>query len=172
MTNRHPSPAQPSQLLLVLLPLVFGLLAGCSAPAHRAVEYREMAWQAALRGDAAQSGAFARKAISLDPDTQWNHVAYGWCLFDLGLYPEALVQWRKCFQRDPEACRINACLALACHQTGREKEAVDHYARQVKIEPAFGRWETLLEATAHWQPDEKKVLHAVYRKWRAAGRRH
>jgi tetratricopeptide (TPR) repeat protein len=165
MTKFHPSTAKPSTLLLLL---VFGLLAACAAPKYTSDQYREMGWQAALNGDAARAKAYGKKAIAMDPESQWNRVAYGWSLFDLGLYPEALAQWKKSYQRDQEGYRINVCLALACHQTGREKDALDHYTRQVEIEGDFGRWHSLLEATEHWQPNEKKVLHAIYKEWRAA----
>lgn len=159
---------QHLKLMPLLLFLAGCLLTGCAAPEYTASQYREMSYKVALSGDAAKSKACGKKAIAMDPKSQWNRVAYGWCLFNLDLYPEALTQWQKAYKRDQENYRINVCLALAYFKTGQEKEALHYYSEQVKLDGDFGRWDSLLETTNHWQPKEKAVLHAIYKKWRAA----
>jgi len=128
-------------------------------------KYRNAAYKAALRGDAVEAKALSEQAIALDPDLVWNWASYGWCLFNLDLYTEALAAWRKAYQLDATAYgRINVCLALAYDKTGDEKEALRFYSEQVKIDADFGDWDVLMK-TLSWQPNEIEALYVLYKKW-------
>lgn len=127
-----------------------------------------LAYKAALEGDVAKAKAEAERAIGIEPDNPWNRINYGWCLFNLGLYSEALTMWREVEQRDPAAYyNMNVAQALAMDKMGSEKEALRLYAEQVKKNRGFGQWDSLQYVTSDWSPKEKEAVQELFKKWSA-----
>ncbi|CAN5772689.1 hypothetical protein BH09VER1_BH09VER1_46200 [soil metagenome] len=169
-TATHATPTHRSRLplagaLLALLAATF--FTGCATtPSLTSGQYREQAYQEALRGEASLSIRDAKKAIALNPKDQWTKVSYGWCLYTLGRYGPALTAWENAYKLDPEGYRINACLAIANYRLGHLSAAVASYNQQVMFDPAFGKWKSLQDATSYWKPKEKSALYAVFNEWR------
>jgi tetratricopeptide (TPR) repeat protein len=124
-------------------------------------------YAAALRGDAAKTIASYERAIAIDPAGKGTRVSYGWALFNLELYTEALAQWTAAYQGvDRGAPNLEVCLALACYKLGRKEEALEWYAKQVRRDERFDDPQLLEFATGHWTAKERAILQDVFRQFR------
>jgi tetratricopeptide (TPR) repeat protein len=142
------------------------VLAGC---AHAPGDVRALVnsgYAAALKGDAATTRRDYEKALAAEPTAKGHRVSYGWALFNLGLFDEALQRWRDAYAGvDREAANIEVCLALACHRTGRKAEALEWYAKQIARDERFSDAAGLAFVTSHWRPLEQETLQTVLREF-------
>ncbi|MBI5768705.1 MAG: tetratricopeptide repeat protein [Verrucomicrobia bacterium] len=120
-------------------------------------------YAAALKGDAATTRQHYEKALAAEPGAKGHRVSYGWALFNLKLFDEALQQWRQAYAGvDHDAANIEVCLALACHRTGRKAEALEWYAKQVARDERFGEAAGVAFVTSHWRALEQETLRALF----------
>jgi len=96
----------------------------------------------------------------------WN---YGWDLYRLGEYDDALAQWRVLLKsRRVDAGWMPTTFAVVLWQLGRRDEAVQWYAAAVRTEPArwsdAGQYEVLLR---DWRAEDRATLAEVQQAWAA-----
>lgn len=108
-----------------------------------------------------------RKAIELEPTSQWYQISYGWALFNAEAYEDALTQWRKAHDFcDGQHRENNITVALGFYGVRDYENAASYFLAQVKVDSRYGRFDTLQEATSHWTWHEKEAVYRLYDIWR------
>lgn len=109
--------------------------------------------------NSAQPGSAIWRSIS------WN---YGWDLYRLGEYPQALQQWTGLVPPVGAPSWLPPTLALGLWSVDRKNEAVEWYAAAVRTEPA--RWNNPANFPAllpDWREEDRAKLAEVHAAWLA-----
>jgi tetratricopeptide (TPR) repeat protein len=108
-----------------------------------------------------------RKAIALNPKSQWYRISYGWALFNAGAFKQARDQWLDanafCKGKHPQNL---ITVSLGYYGTGEYRQAAEFYNRQVQQDSRYGSFESLQAATARWTWREKTALYDLFDIWR------
>ena len=113
-----------------------------------------------------------KKAIQLDPDSQWYRISYGWALFNAGAFPEARDQWLSAYDFCGGKHRENQITAALGYYGVKDFEkAAAFYDKQVSIDSSFATFSQLQEATSHWTWREKEAVYDLFDIWRYSYRK-
>ena len=133
---------------------------------------RERGYQYARLGQEAKARADFEHALTLQPNFWQVHWSYGWAMFDLGHYQEALDHWQKWYQSEPakkipeDHSTINYTLALGYWSVGKKMEAFSYWERALKSQPDY--WSTreqILNRTNFWIKPERDKLLELFNAW-------
>jgi TolB-like protein len=89
----------------------------------------------ALQGPAEDA---ARRALSLDPDNAWAHVALGSVLRNRSAWAASEKEYRRALELDPESAEAHLQYAQLLINVGRLNEAVTTTRRAIDLDPGVG----------------------------------
>ena len=94
--------------------------------------------------------------------------AYGWALYDLGRFNEALQSWQLCVKlHGGHPFWAPYSYALAYWTAGERETALAWYSTAVHSNAQWGTQEGVNERTSHWRPNQKEMQLAMFEAWSA-----
>jgi TolB-like protein/Flp pilus assembly protein TadD len=79
----------------------------------------------------------AKRAIELNPNSGFAHVAYAHLLSDLGRHPEAISEATRARELDPVSLLINAIEGSVLYYAGRTDDAENRLRKTIELDPNF-----------------------------------
>ena len=76
-----------------------------------------------------------KRAVALDPNSLFPHLAYAYLLMALGRFPEALTHQQIGAQLDPTTSFIRSDVGRILYFAGKYDEAIQHLSRALELDP-------------------------------------
>jgi predicted Zn-dependent protease len=86
-----------------------------------------------------------RDIVALDPDDYFSHFGYASALFDVGRYPESVLEFREAIRLKPDYSAAFRDLGRALERSGAYAEAMQAYCQGIPIAERNGDLQTLKE---------------------------
>jgi Flp pilus assembly protein TadD len=86
-----------------------------------------------------------REIVDLDPDDYFSHFGYASALFDVGRYPEAVLEFREAIRLKPDYSAAFRDLGKALERSGAHAEAMQAYCQGIPVAERNGDLQTLKE---------------------------
>lgn len=120
----------------------------------------------AMAQSKSKANADFKKALHLDPKNWRIHWSYGWALFNLSQYDEAIKEWNLSLTHDGPARWMDYAFAVAYWQKGDGLTAISYYDEAVRRNPkTFSTREALLTYTDFWVKKERDTIETVFDAW-------
>jgi len=142
-------------------------IAGATAAYERAIElspnsaraYQLYWWMLFTRnGDTEQTRALAEKALLSDPLSPAQNENFGWSLFEVGRFDEALVYFDKSVELEPAYPFGHSAIGVYHQSLGHVDEAIESFERAVMLSPETGLFR---ENLGHAYADVGRVDEAI-----------
>jgi adenylate cyclase len=82
-----------------------------------------------------EAGSFAARATELDDSDPWAHLALGYVAFSMRRTDEAVEEFQRALDLNPNFAAAHGYLALALGLAGRSEEAIAHGEQAIKMSP-------------------------------------
>jgi adenylate cyclase len=110
---------------------------------------REVRFSPTHQQDLLYAGDAAQRAMVLDPDSAWSHLATGWVLYERKRMDQALAAFEHAAQLDPDLPFAQASVAAANLMRGQSENALEPLRKAMRLspkDPDLPNWQMFLGA--------------------------
>lgn len=161
-----PLPAQDA----VSTPKIANLTADLVEKPKNAQLLADRGFAYAMLGESRSAIADFENALKADAKSRSIRYSYGWALFNLRLYEDAIKQWQDSIKlHNKTPWWAPHTLALGYWAIGKKSEALQMYDKAAADSPEkFATWNALQDYTNFWTWEEKQNIYRVFDGWSRA----